>query len=111
MMCTALYCGIETELGFSLSQSAAIEGTTCDTGKICIKKQCTNSHIANNKTCPFNDQLISQNFISSFKLPNFTMDCDSYLAFYYTKFKVNIGLGCTDSIIKDKCCSACQSCI
>lgn len=89
-MCTTLYCGNKNDRLCAGKISGAAEGTQCDAGKVCISNQCvTSSLVSDDSTCIFGDQLIYQAYFTDAIIPNKSMDCDSYLNFYYNNITLN----------------------
>ena len=91
-MCTTLYCGNKNNGLCAWKISGAAEGTQCGAGKVCISNQCVESSlVSDDSTCVFGDQLIYQAYFTNTNLiiPNKSMDCDSYLNFYYNNITLN----------------------
>jgi hypothetical protein len=86
------------------------EGTTCDSGRICINNKCVRSILAPINSCVFNDQLIFQShFGDRLRLPYSPMNCESYLEYAYKNLAYDDFSGCLNPFVKENCCKACRS--
>ena len=87
-----------------------MDGTTCESGKICLRGSCILSPLGIRDKCIFADKFVIQSDVPKIlKLPEAVMECQTFFEFLSTR-NLSGRIFCTDgSKIKANCCVNCQS--
>ena len=108
-MCQNLQCRKspdDTSCYFTYGVSA-VDGTTCDSGKVCSLGNCVASSVAPVSSCPFGDDVI-QSWQTS--LPNnaLYMTCQDFLKYIISINQVP-NYFCQANVLGSTCCQSCIS--
>jgi hypothetical protein len=107
MMCKTLYCRRYTNSSCEAASVGALEGTTCDSGKLCVKSFCTENPKAPLGDCLFGDDVVSEDSIGM-KLPVSQMSCSAVLD-YIVSINQTATAYCSNSNFRQLCCQTCKS--
>ena len=86
-----------------------MNGTTCDSGKLCLNGQCVSNPQAPNGTCLFGDDLVSSGTIgNALTLPSPLMNCSAVIQLMSSN-ELDPVLFCQSSqvLFGKACCNTC----
>ena len=106
-MCKTLYCRRNSNGSCEAATVGALEGTTCESGKLCVKSFCTDSPKAPLGDCLFGDDVVSEESIGM-KLSSKQMTCSSVLG-YIMSINQTATAYCSNSNFRQLCCQTCKS--
>ncbi|CAF0774887.1 unnamed protein product [Brachionus calyciflorus] len=105
-MCTNLFCRKSLKEPCIEMPDGVQEGTTCDSGKICLQKSCTENTQAMVGECLFGDDVVTQESIGM-KLPLTQMECKDVL-YHINQIGQAPTAYCSNSNFRQICCETCQ---
>ncbi|RNA43461.1 PIN2 TERF1-interacting telomerase inhibitor 1, partial [Brachionus plicatilis] len=64
-LCLNLYCRVNKSAEYCSSHGGALQGSICDSGKICVHSECVPDKKAINDDCPFGDDAIVKDYFTN----------------------------------------------
>ena len=106
-MCKNLFCRKSLKEPCIQMENGVKEGTTCESGKYCLQRQCIENVQAPVGECLFGDDLVTQEAIGM-KLPSSQMECKDVLN-HITQNNQAATAYCSNSNFRSICCETCKS--
>ncbi len=109
-ICTALFCRLNDSTNTCTAfPDGAVEGSICDSGKICLNKECTPSALAPVDSCPFGDDVMLEDLVWT-TFPTRTVSCENAFDLMTNVGKESVAYYCNMiSEFNSRCCQSCKS--
>ena len=107
-----MYCRPDNTVSACIAlPGGAADGTTCDTGKICLNGVCIASELGSNDPCPFGDGLVTQNLLrGGLTLPGGSTQITCAAAFtLISQASQSVSAYCLFVDFRFACCQSCKS--
>ena len=110
-ICSKLYClpslNASIQECVSTTNDAALDGTICDSGKVCMMGVCSQSNLAPVDSCPFGDAHIYPKLVDfNSKLANRISCADAFAIISANKGSIEVY--CSQNNFKTYCCQSCK---
>lgn len=93
-------------MDYCTSTGGALQGSTCDLGKVCAQNECVPLKSNNNENeddCIFGDDAVVKDYIT-----NESLSCEKFLESNIKKFNFSRNDCINNQWIKKKCCKTCK---
>ena len=102
-MCLNLYCRENDTIDYCTSTGGALQGTVCDSGKVCLYGECVSEKSAKTGDCLFGDDAVVK-----FYGTNEALSCENYIEKSLNESKFSRNDCLNNPWIKNKCCDTCK---